>query len=247
MKTPRQRCFLRDSDGFTLAELLVTTLMFAVIGLGLGTIYLSSTQSMDEGSTMVYLQRQGTQIQEELARHIQRATVLEVDAYGATQSLCQPAAGVNLSRGKSIIYQRTVGTTGSPASPGSDEYWCVYEYKQPTDPYPQIWRCQVSGLTPPQVCSTTPENLIGNALRGFNGLPIGVSATCFRPAGLDPATYSFDSCIPDAAPSPLPCPAPCPPSVDMTFALDVKRSSTDTTGVLLKDPRPFIFNVTINN
>ncbi len=219
-------------------------LIFAIVGLGTGSLYLSTTRAMDEGSAIAYVQRQGTQIQEVLARHIQRATALEVDAYGATHSLCQPSSGVNLSRGKSIIYQRTVGTTGSPTSPSNHEFWCVYEYKRTTDPYAQLWRCQVSGLTPPQACSTTPENLVASALRGFRGLSIGVSGTCFRPQGLDPATYPYSSCIPATAPSSLPC---CPPSVDVTFALDVKRSTTDSVGVLLIQPRQFAFNLTIRN
>src|SRR6266545_1656925 len=111
MKTRRRPYFPRDSRGFTLAELLVSVAIFVIIGLGLASLYLSSTRAMDEGSTMAYVQRQGTQIQEELARYIQRATVLEVDPPGATQSLCGPSgAAPPLSPGKSIIYQRTVGT-----------------------------------------------------------------------------------------------------------------------------------------
>ena len=217
-----------------------------MIGLGLGGIYLLSTQAMDEGDTMVYLQRQGTLIQEELTRLIQRATVLEVDAYGAGQSLCQPEGGVDLPAGKSIIYQRTVATTGSPTDPSSHEYWCAYEYKRPADAYAQLWLCQVSGLTPPQTCLSPRQNLLATALRGFRGLAVGVSATCFRPSGLDPGMYPIASCIPATAPSPLPCPG-CPASVEVSFALDVQRSATVSTSSVVGGPRRFAFNITIRN
>jgi hypothetical protein len=228
---------------------MVTMAVLALILLGLSGLYLSSTRAMAYGSTMAYLQRQGTQIQEELTRHIQRATILEVDGYGATQSLCHPPGGENLSPGKSIIYQRTVGTTGNPTSPASDEFWCVYEYKRATDPSAQLWRCKVSGLTPPlTTCPATPppENLLASALRGVRGLSIRVSGTCFRPQGLDPATYPWASCIPATAPSPLPC-AGCPASVDVTFALDVLRDAADLTSSVVGGSRLFTFNLTIRN
>jgi type II secretory pathway pseudopilin PulG len=241
------RSLLYGRRGFALLELLVAGAIVAMIGLGLSALYLSSTQAMDEGSTMAYLQRQGTQIQEDLARRIQRATVLEVDPYGAAVSVCHPADGANLAPGKSIIYQTTVGTTGSPSSPSTHEYWCVYEYKLPADASAQLWLCQVSGLTPPQTCLTTPaaKNLVADALRDLPQA-IRVSATCFRPQGLDPATYPLTSCIPATAPSPLPC-AGCPPSVDVTFAVDMLKNPAITSSSLVVGPWQFAFNLTIRN
>src|SRR5262245_35320168 len=150
MKTQACRCSLSDPRGATLLELLVTVFIVAIIGAGLTGLYLSSTYAMNDGSSMAYLQRQGTLIQEELARHIQRATILGVDFYGASQSMCHPAGVGSLPAGKSIIYQRTVGSAANPTSPDTDEFWCIYEYQRSGDPYAQFWRCQVAGITAPQ-------------------------------------------------------------------------------------------------
>lgn len=231
MKKARRALLACDPGGFTLAELLVTLVIFAIIGLGAGSLYLSATRAMDEGSTIAYVQRQGTQIQEELLRHTRRATSLEVDS---TQSLCKPSASLSVPAGKSIAYRRQVGNSTSSTAPATDELWCLYEYQRTGDAFPQLWRCQVCGtgttacalasFTPPHTCSSAPENLVTSALRGFRGLPIGVSGTAFTCGA-----------------------AGCSVSVDVTFALDVKRSAADQVGVALAQPRGFIFNITIRN
>ena len=250
MKTQGQRCTASDARGVTLVELAVVVAVVAIIGLGLTGLYLASTYAMNDGSSMAYLQRQGTLIQEELARHIQRATILGVDDYGTPTggpSQCHPAGVGSLPAGKSIIYQRAVASA-TPSNPDTDEFWCIYEYKRASDPYAQFWRCQVAAISPTnQVCTSTPENLIATALRGFRGLSVGVSQTCFRPQGLDPTTYPVPPCIPATAPSPLPCPLGCPQSVDVSFALDVQRDASVSTSSIVGGPRQFAFNLMIRN
>jgi len=225
MKAFSVRRLLVDPRGFTVMELLMTVAIFAVITLAAGSLYVFTTRAMDDGSALVYVQRQGTQIQEELARHTQRATVLTVDN---SQTLCKPSAGQSTAAGKSIIYQRTVGSS-STAPPATDEFWCLYEFQQTGSTFPSLWRCRVSGLTPPQTCTTTPENLLASALRGFRGLGIGDTGASFT-------LLSCGTCV---------C-AGCPVSVDVRFSLDVKRSAAAGDS-LIGGARWFGFNITIRN
>lgn len=210
--------------GFSLAELLVVALIFAIVALGAGTLYVSATRTMDDASALVYAQRQGTQIQEALQRHMERSTVLQVSS---TQVLCRHASGLDVPAGKAVVYQRVVGASGTPTVPDTDERWCLYEYQPSGFAVAQLWRCRVAGLTPPQTCTSTPENLFAGALRGFKGLGLGTGGTAFT---LAPCAVA----------------GTCPTSVDIRFPLDVLRSASDP-GSVLGTPLWFAFNVTVRN
>jgi len=228
MTIPNIRRFLSGQHGFTLLEVLVVAAIFAIVSLGAGSLYLLGTRGVDDGSAQAYVQRQGTQIAEEMARHSQRATALTVDN---SQVLCKPSAGESAAAGKGIIYQRTVGSS-STAPPDTDEFWCLYEFQGAQDTFPLLWRCQVAGITPPQTCTSTPENLFASALRGFRGLGIGDTGG----AGTSFTQLNCAGCA---------CPG-CPASADVRFPLDVKRSTSSNDSVL-GGARWFGFNITIRN
>jgi hypothetical protein len=230
MKTLAGSSLAREPGGFALLELLVTALIATIVGLGVGSLYISTVRALDTGSMLAYVQRQGTQIQEELVHHAQRATALEVNN---SISLCTTTTGA-VAAGKAMAYRRLVGNTTAPTIPIDDELWCLYEQQRTGDAFPQLWRCQVCGaatsactiasLTPPHTCAGTAENLVASALRGFQHLPIAVSGTTF-----------------------ICGPAGCGASVDIAFGLDVKRSASDPGDLLLGQPRQFGLNITVRN
>lgn len=59
-----------NQRGFTLAEVLVASLVGAVVLLGMGSFYISMVNAYKQGNDQAFLQRQATLIQDELARKI---------------------------------------------------------------------------------------------------------------------------------------------------------------------------------
>ena len=59
-----------NQRGFTLAEVLVASLVGAVVLLGIGSFYISVVNSYKRGNDQAFIQRQATLIQEGLARKI---------------------------------------------------------------------------------------------------------------------------------------------------------------------------------
>lgn len=59
-----------NQRGFTLMEVLVASLVGAVVLLGIGSFYISMVNAYNRGNDQAFLQRQATMIQDELARRI---------------------------------------------------------------------------------------------------------------------------------------------------------------------------------
>src|SRR4029453_3266616 len=62
-----------DGRGVTLVEILGTTPIFAIVGVAVGSFYVSTQRAFDYGSAQAFAQRQGTLLQEEVQRRLQRA------------------------------------------------------------------------------------------------------------------------------------------------------------------------------
>lgn len=197
----------------TLIELMVGTVIFVFVLLSLGSMYLAATRGFGLSSAETTLQRQGTSIEERLVDHVLRARSLQV-------AECGPAS-VTISANESIIYQRLVQNSNTFVL--EDEFWCVYRHKPLNDPYPQLWRCHIPGLTPPQTCSSTPENLLSGALTP-PGQAISVSDSRFEVAPVVGALAT---------------------TVDIRFDLDLRVVASDQP--LLISPRRFGFNTTVRN
>jgi len=204
--------------GFTFVELMVASVIFVFVVFAIGALYLSAKRSLDFGSAEVYVQRQGTLIQEELARHILRAASAQV-------AQCGPS-GVTVPAGQSLLYQRLVASAATGAL--ESDFWCIYQPPPGGSPL-SLWRCRVSGLAPPQTCSGTPENLVANLIQPLPDQSVQVSDTSFA---VSPVTCGGSPCATAA-------------SVDIRFELDLLQGSTGAS--LLWTPRRFGFNTTIRN
>ncbi len=69
-----------DHRGITLIEALVATAIFAIVAVAIGSFYVSTQRAFDYGSAQAFAQRQGTMLQEELQRRLQRAVDFSVTA-----------------------------------------------------------------------------------------------------------------------------------------------------------------------
>jgi prepilin-type N-terminal cleavage/methylation domain-containing protein len=213
----RVRRALSGDAGVTLVELMVAIPLVAIIALGAGFLYVSARNALDLSTAESFVQRQGTLIEEEMVRQVSRANLLQV-------AECRPS-GVTLAAGKSIIYNRRVQNAGTLLM--EDETWCIFEH-QPTGQPMQLRRCRVPGLTPPQDCSGTPENLLfGVPLRA--GDEVRVSNTTFALASI------------------LCGGTPCATvtTADVRFTLELAKA-TGAAG-LLTPAREFGFNLSIRN
>lgn len=150
-RSPARR--VADTRGFGLVEALVATMIFAVVALGIGSLYLATARQFATASAETSLQRGGTLIQEELTRHLLRASALQVQT--GTVPLCQPSAGVTLPPNEALLYQRFVQVVDG--GPLVAEFWCVFRHQE------RLRRCPVPGLLPPQTCTGTPADLLHGA------------------------------------------------------------------------------------
>jgi hypothetical protein len=128
-----------DQRGATLIEVLISSLVGSMILLGIGSFYVSMLISYNQGSAQVSVQRQGTLIQEHLARQILPA--ISVPPWG-----CGPE-GVPAS--ERIAVQR------------DSDFLCFYLQTE------TVFECDiVPGSNPgenPPACSDTPRDLLNGS------------------------------------------------------------------------------------
>lgn len=109
----------------TLVEILVATVIFAVVAVAIGSFYLSTQRAFDYGSAQAFAQRQGTLLQEELQRRLQRAVDFSVTACGSGTATA------------SVRYNLPDGTL-----------WCLHQDQKAGDTFPQLYVCSLNSGTP---------------------------------------------------------------------------------------------------
>lgn len=115
----------RDHRGVTLVELLVASSIFAIVAVAIGSLYVSTQRAFDYGSAQAYAQRQGTMIQEDVQRRLQRAIDFSVTGCGSATATA------------TLRYNLPDGTL-----------WCLHQDQKVGDTYPQLYVCSLNSGTP---------------------------------------------------------------------------------------------------
>lgn len=135
----------RDRRGVTLVELLIATAIFTIVAVAIGSLYASTQRAFDYGSAQAYAQRQGTMIQEDLQRRLQRAVDFAVTGCGSATATA------------SVRYSLPDGTD-----------WCLHQDQKVGDTFPQLYVCSLNPAIPlfsgGFACSSTSvQSLTGQA------------------------------------------------------------------------------------
>jgi len=117
----RLAALARDRRGVTLVELLVATVIFAIVAVAIGSFYVSTQRAFDYGSAQAFAQRQGTLLQEEIQRRLQRAVDFSVTPCGSGTATAF------------VRYNLPDGTV-----------WCLHQDQKTGDAYPQLYVCSLN-------------------------------------------------------------------------------------------------------
>ena len=122
--------------GFTLVEVLLASLVGAVVLLGIGSFYISAVNSYKQGNDQAFVQRQATMIQEELARQI-------LPAFRVTSGPC----GGGTTTTNSLLVNLPDG-----------KFLCFYQQAD------QVFECDIADPTNSTACVTgTVRNLLAGS------------------------------------------------------------------------------------
>jgi prepilin-type N-terminal cleavage/methylation domain-containing protein len=215
------RRHLRDARGMTMVEMLVAGAIFAIVALAAGTMYVSSQQSFATASAETFLQRQGTLIQEELERHVLRASGIQIQT--TATKLCG-RSGFTPAVNQSMLYQRFVDSGSGLVS----QFWCLF--KEPAaQSIGSLFRCRVPSNALGASCDLTLgpiENLLTGTLMPRNQV-----------VNVMDAAFAFF--VPGGGVTPVAT------TVDLRFDLDLRNVTPSQS--LLYGPRRFQFNLTTRN
>ncbi len=121
----RIRVFAGDHRGFSLVEIAVASAIFAIAAVAIASLYVSTQRAFDYGSAQAFAQRQGTLLQEELQRRLQRAVDFSVAPCGSGTATA------------SVRYTLPDNTS-----------WCLHQDQKVGDNFPQLYVCSVDLTIP---------------------------------------------------------------------------------------------------
>jgi Tfp pilus assembly protein PilW len=109
----------------TLVELLIASVIFSIVAVAAGSLYVSTQRAFDYGSAQAYAQQQGTMIQEDLQRRLQRAVDFTVTKCGSGTATA------------SVRYNLPDGGV-----------WCLHQDQKVGDAFPQLYVCSLNSGIP---------------------------------------------------------------------------------------------------
>jgi type II secretory pathway pseudopilin PulG len=158
---------LGDARGISLLEILVTTFIFVIVLSAAGSLYVTSRRAFDFGVSQAYVQRQGTLIQEQIARWAKNSTGVQVVECGG-----------NTTPGRSLAIEEASGTRR-----------CIYQNPEGADTDADLFVCQIGDWTAGCMggLATNMLNLTPSEVATRLGAPLRVRNTTFtRVTCIDP-------------------------------------------------------------
>ena len=158
---------LGDARGVSLLEILITAFISVIVLSAVGSLYVTSRRAFDFGVSQAYVQRQGTLIQEQIARWAKSSTGVQV-------ALC----GGNTTAGRSLAMADANGTMR-----------CIYQNPEGADTDADLFVCNVGTWTAPCTGGLASNMLIltPSEVATRLGAPLRVRNTTFtRVTCIDP-------------------------------------------------------------
>jgi prepilin-type N-terminal cleavage/methylation domain-containing protein len=156
---------LGNARGFSMVEMLITSLISVIVLSAAGSLYLTSKKAFDYGSSQAYVQRQGTLIQEQLARWAKNSVTVQ-------RVLC----GGNTTAGRSLAIADANGTIR-----------CIYQSPEADDTDADLFVCQVISWN--AACTD------GTNYNMLNVTPSEVSVGLGAPLRVRNTTFTAVTCI----------------------------------------------------
>jgi len=163
---------LGDARGVSIVELLIAAFISVIVLSAVGSLYVTSRRAFDFGVSQAYVQRQGTLIQEQIARWAKNSTGVQVAECGG-----------NTTPGRSLAMADANGNNGNGTMR------CIYQNPEGADADADLFMCMIGTWTAGCTGGLTSNMLAltGSEVATRLGAPLRVRNTTFtRVTCIDP-------------------------------------------------------------
>ena len=163
---------LGDARGVSIVELLIAAFISVIVLSAVGSLYVTSRRAFDFGVSQAYVQRQGTLIQEQIARWAKNSTGVQVVQCGG-----------NTTPGRSLAIEEASGTRR-----------CIYQNPEGADTDADLFMCSIGDWT--------AGCMGGLATNMLNLTPSEVATRLGAPLRVRNTTFTRVTCIDHTPPGP---------------------------------------------